>query len=82
MYPTLYDGEQNFFSKIILKLKNEKGTLATFNGESVIFWLLVREVKFFYMPMTIIKSRYRHYPKLKLKKVLKSIIKDIVYPQL
>ena len=54
-----------FISNINFKLTNEKGDLVSFNRLSLTFRLSIKEVYFFWMIKTLIKSRYS--PKYKIK---------------
>ena len=44
----VYDGNKNIISSICFKLKNENNQLVSFNGQSIIFRLSIKEIYYSY----------------------------------
>ena len=62
----------DFISEISFKLKNDKGHLMSFNGQSIKFRLSINEVQFFQMHITLIKSRYQIQSNPKIQKNIRN----------
>ena len=62
---------KDFNSIISFKMQNKNGHLVSINGQSNTFGLSIKEMTFFWMTMTILKSRYQKQSKPKTHEIQK-----------